>query len=50
MHITKADMAAMGTAVLSFFNLIPWANIAAFLTCIYLVIRIVVTLVRRDTR
>lgn len=48
MQITKADIAAMGTAVLSFFNLIPWANIAAFLTCIYLVVRIWFAFKNRD--
>lgn len=35
-----ADTTAVGTALLSFFELIPWAEIAAFLSAAYLVVRI----------
>lgn len=37
----KADVAAVGGAAASFFKLIPWPEIAAFLACVYTALRIV---------
>lgn len=36
----KFDLTALMTMLLSFFNLIPWAAIAAFLTAVYFLFRI----------
>lgn len=37
---TPADTAAVGGAIAAFFKMVPWPEIAAFLSAIYLVIRI----------
>ena len=37
---TPADSTAIVAAVLSFFKLIPWAEIAAFLSAVYLLVRL----------
>lgn len=37
---TQADVTAVGVSVASFFKLIPWPEIAAFLACVYTVLRI----------
>lgn len=37
---TPADATAIGAAVLSFFKVIPWAEIAAFLSVLYLLVRL----------
>jgi hypothetical protein len=40
-HLNKADGAAVGTAVLAFFKVIPWPEIAAFLAAVYTFLRLV---------
>lgn len=37
---TPADVTVVGGSILGFFKLIPWPEIAAFLACIYTVVRI----------
>lgn len=39
----KGDVAAVGTAFLSYFKTIPWPELAAFLACVYTALRIVET-------
>lgn len=38
---TKLDVAAISTGAAAYFHAIPWADIAGFLTCVYLGLRIV---------
>ena len=38
---TKTDVAVGSGAVLGYFKAIPWPEIAAFLACLYTVLRIV---------
>ncbi len=40
-HLAKADAGAIATAFLAFFNLIPWPQIAAFLACVYTLVRLI---------
>ena len=35
-----ADVTALGAGILSFFKAIPWPEIAAFLSAVYLLVRI----------
>lgn len=37
----KGDALAVTTSALAFFQMIPWAEVAAFLACVYTVLRIV---------
>lgn len=37
---SKGDVVAVSTAALAYFKAIPWAEIAAFLACIYTALRI----------
>jgi hypothetical protein len=39
-HLNKLDVWAVGTAFLSFFKLIPWPEIAAFLAALYTFFRL----------
>ncbi len=45
-HLLKADAAAVSTAFLSFFKVIPWPEIAAFLAAVYTFVRLVGMAVR----
>lgn len=36
----KGDVAAIGGAAAAFFSVIPWPGVAAFLSCVYLGLRI----------
>jgi hypothetical protein len=38
---TKVDVAVGGSSILGYFKAIPWPEIAAFLACVYTVLRIV---------
>lgn len=37
---TTGDITAIGTAFLSFFKMVPWPEISAFLAAVYMVMRI----------
>jgi hypothetical protein len=38
---TKVDVIAVGGGAASFFKLIPWPEISAFLVCVYTALRII---------
>lgn len=38
---TKVDVATAGSSLLGYFKAIPWPEIAAFLACVYTVLRII---------
>jgi hypothetical protein len=41
----KADVGVGGTAIVGYLGAIPWPEIAAFLSCVYLALRILETIV-----
>ena len=43
-NVQKADIAAVGTGGLSFFKVIPWPEIAAFCSAMYLIGRFILWL------
>jgi hypothetical protein len=45
-HFNKLDGVAVGTAFLSFFKIIPWPEIAAFLAAVYTLCRLIGMVVR----
>lgn len=40
-HFTRTDGAAVGAALLAFFKLVPWPEIAAFLAALYTFLRLI---------
>lgn len=40
-HLNKADFPAAAVTFLAFFDAVPWPHVAAFLTCVYWVFRLI---------